>query len=261
MSAIANLYDTLKKANDGNSSSYSIHKRLNYSDSKVSNLYDHLLDKFDLTDKMDVLDCGCGVGFGTILLAKKIEANVTGISISPSEIESAKTNLNSEDSLQNVSFECRSFDNLGQDRFDAIIAIESLKHSPQLSKSLESIIKSLKPGGDLYIIEDILVKPSDSLAEKKLKSDWVLSKLYTEREYTESSDEMEWTVFDMTSMMRKPTKAEVAVKIFGTEIKTMIDNLLNYRDSAASIFRGGFYQEWMYLNGALSYKLLKGKKV
>ena len=260
MSAIANLYDTLKKANDGNGSSYSIHKRLNYSNSKVTNLYDHILDKFDMSGKSDVLDCGCGVGFGTILLAKKLGAHITGISISPSEIESANANLNSENSLQNVSFECRSFDSLGQERFDAIIAIESLKHSPKLSKSLESIIKSLKSGGELYIIEDILVESKNSLAEKKLMNDWVLSKLYTEAEYTESSDEMEWTVFDMTSMMRKPSKAEVAVKIFGTEIKTGLDNLFNNNDSAASIFRGGFYQEWMYLNGSLRYKLLKGKK-
>jgi len=265
MNAIANLYDTLKKANDGNGSSYSIHKRLNYSNRKVTNLYDYLLDKFDLTGKKEVLDCGCGVGFGTMLLAKNIGANITGISISPSEIESAKVNLQSEGSLQNVSFECRSFDNLGQDRFDAVIAIESLKHSPKLSKSLESIVKSLKPGGELYIIEDIFEKSTnsktESLAEKKLKQDWVLSKLYTEKEYTESSDEMQWTTYDMTSMMRKPSKIEVAVKIFGTEIKTTIDKMFNFNDSAASIFRGGFYQEWMYLDGSLSYKLLKGKKV
>ena len=261
MNAIGNLYDTLKKANDGQGASYSIHKRLSYADDGVSNLYDYLLHTYDLSKKKHVLDCGCGVGFGTLLMAKKIQGNIKGISISPSEIESAKANLKLEASLQNASFECRSFDDLGEGAYDAIIAIESIKHSPKLSKSLESIIKSLKPGGDLYIIEDVLVKRSNSRAEKKLKEDWVLSELYTEEEYTESSEEMEWSVVDMTSMMRKPSKAEVALKILGTELKTKVDSIFNKNESAASIFRGGFYQEWMYTKGLLRYKLLKGKKL
>jgi cyclopropane fatty-acyl-phospholipid synthase-like methyltransferase len=260
MSTVANLYDTLKKANDGNRSLYSIHKKLDYSDDSISNLYDYIIDQYDLTQKTNVLDCGCGVGFGTILLAKKIGANITGISVSPSEIESAKSNLASEKSLSNISFECKSFDDLSKEKYDVIIAIESLKHSPHLSKSLDSIVKALKPSGDLYIIEDVLVKSSNSLAKRKLKRDWILSKLYLEKEYTESSKEIDWITVDMTSMMRKPSRLEVIAKIIGTELKTSIDKLVNSSDSAASIFRGGFYQEWLYLNGALRYKLLKGRK-
>ncbi len=261
MNAIGTLYDTLKKVNDGSGSLYSIHKKLNYSDSKITNLYDYLLNKYNLMEKSDILDCGCGVGFGTILLAKKTGANLTGISVSPNEIESALANLKSEDSLSNVTFVQKSFDELKPEKFDAIIAIESLKHSVQLSKSLDSIIKSLKTGGDLYIIEDVVVKPSNTFAENRLKKDWVLSKLYTEKEYIESSENMRWFTFDMTSMMRKTSKPEVASKIIGTEIKTVVDRILNYSDSAASIFRGGFYQEWLYLNGTLRYKLMIGKKL
>jgi cyclopropane fatty-acyl-phospholipid synthase-like methyltransferase len=260
MNKIGELYDTLKKANRGKEASYSIHKKLDYHDNDITNLYDYLLMNSELKQKKEILDCGCGVGFGAMLLAKKLGANVTGISISSTEIESAKANLQSQGNLSNVIFECKSFDDLRYNKYDAIIAIESLKHSPQLSKTLDSIKNALKPGGNVYIIEDVIVKSSNSLAERKLKSDWVLSKLYTEKEYTGFSNEFEWTTFDLTPMMNKPSKLEVAAKIFGTEIKTGIDSILGHSNSAASIFRGGFYQEWLYANKTLNYKMLIGKK-
>lgn len=260
MNAIGDLYDTLKKANRGQGASYAIHKNLKYPSSEVKNLYDYLLTNFDFKQKKDILDCGCGVGFGTMLLAKKTGAFVTGISISPSEIESAKRNLTEQDRLSNVNFKCQSFDDLGTMKYDAIIAIESLKHSPKLSTTLVSIINALKPGGEVYIIEDFIVKATNNLAERKLKRDWVLSKLYTEKDYTEFSNALEWNTFDLTPMMKKSTKIEVAAKILATEIKTGFDKIWGQDNSAAAIFRGGFYQEWLYTNKMLKYKMLIGKK-
>jgi 2-polyprenyl-3-methyl-5-hydroxy-6-metoxy-1,4-benzoquinol methylase len=261
MNAIGDLYDTLKKANSGKGALYSIHKNLDYPDSVITNLYDYLLMNFDLKQKKEILDCGCGVGFGTMLLAKKLEANITGISISSTEIESANAYLHGDTSLSNVVFECKTFDDLRVNKYDAVIAIESLKHSPQLAKTLDSIKKALKPGGNLYIIEDVMVNSTNSLAERKLKNDWVLSKLYTEKEYTEFSDEFEWITVDLTHMMNRPSKWEVIMKILATEIKTGIDSILSHGNSAAAIFRGGFYQEWLYANKILKYKMLIGKKI
>ncbi len=260
MNKIGELYDTLKNINDSKSCLYSIHKNLNYANSEITNLYDFLVDSFDFKQKKSILDCGCGVGFGTLLMAKKLNAKFTGISVSTTEIESARENLEQEKSLQNVNFECKSFDDLSAEKYDAIIAIESLKHSPELSKSLFSVLNSLKKGGEIYIIEDVLVKDTNSSAAQNLMKDWVLARLYSEKDYTEFSDEMEWSSIDLTPMMNKYSKLIVAAKIIGAEIKTGIDYLFNKKDSAAYIFRGGFYQEWLYLNGDLGYKLLIGKK-
>jgi len=72
MSSVAKLYDDLfflnsKRKTEG---AYPIHKSLTYESQEVKNLYSYLLMEFDIPKSGRLLDCGCGVGYGSLLLAE-----------------------------------------------------------------------------------------------------------------------------------------------------------------------------------------------
>lgn len=261
MNKVANLYDALKHASKSKGNLFAIHKKMNYADNSINNLYDFILNAYDIPESIDILDCGCGVGFGTLLLAEKTKNKITGISISPDEIDQARKNLLEFPHLDNVKFNCISFDDLKPNSYDLIIAIESLKHSPNLSKSLTSIKNAIRENGQILVIEDIANFVSvDGFASKRLKKDWVLVDLYNEEKYT-SDNTFSWTFKDLTGSMHMPSKLSVLIKILAMEIKSLIDKMLFRKKSAATIFRGGFYQDWLYLNKKLSYKIMHGEKL
>ena len=261
MSDVAALYDTLKQANTTKGQLFAIHKRLNYQDDSISNLYDYILKNYDIKNNIEILDCGCGVGFGTLLLAQKTQNKVTGISVSSDEIDQAKKNLSQDLSIKNADFICQSFDDLKPNSYDFIIAIESLKHSPNIEHSLKVVKNALKPGGQLIIIEDVLHSSADGFAASRLKQDWVLKDLYNETSYMNDDNAIQWAVKDITPMMYRSSALGLIIKIVAFEIKTFFDSLLRKNTPASAIFRGGFYQDWLYSSGKLRYKILKGKKL
>ena len=53
-----------------------------------------------------------------------------------------------------------NFDALLEEKFDKMIAIESLKHSLNIETTLNNLIASLKPNGILVIADDFLIKNS-----------------------------------------------------------------------------------------------------
>jgi MPBQ/MSBQ methyltransferase len=99
-----------------------------------------------------VLDVGCGIGGSSRILARDYGFQVTGITISPSQVKRAQTLTPPEvtaqfqqDDAMNLSFPDRSF--------DVVWCIEAGPHMPDKAVFAKELLRVLKPGGMLVVAD------------------------------------------------------------------------------------------------------------
>lgn len=96
----------------------------------------------------DVLDAGCGTGYGTVILADAGAAAVTGIDLSADAVAVASERLGDRGSavqgdLRELPFE--------DDSFDLIVCFETIEHVAEGPKVIGEFRRVLRPGGVLLI--------------------------------------------------------------------------------------------------------------
>lgn len=143
-----------------------------YWDGNTKNFHEALLNinkilsaKAGIIKHHKVLDAGCGIGGSSLWLAKNIGCNVTGISLSARQVETA-SDLTKNENLQSLSiFEQQDFTatNYEAESFDIVWAIESVCHANDKSKFINEAYRLLKKDGRL-ILADFFKQ--ENLAEK-----------------------------------------------------------------------------------------------
>ncbi len=264
MNGVKNLYNNLLALNESrkNRNSFPIHKSLNYEDERINNLYALLIEQGAIPAKGVVLDCGCGVGFGTFLLAKTfVNLNVVGISLSDQEIAWAKNQCIEKGLQGRCDFELRSFDSLEPNSYDCIVAIESVKHSPNISQTLIVLSNAVKPGGKIIIIEDVAEKSIQNFASRRQCQDWHLAEIFTLDHYKQLEKIGDIEQKDLTKYVKTPGIFLVIMRILFGELAVMLHKLRIKKNPGASITRGGFYQEFLYARHKLKYLIITVKRV
>ena len=156
-------------------------KNIDFRKAKVD--FVHELVKWSGLDKLPkgsrILDVGCGIGGSSRILAKYYGFNVTGITISPAQVERARdltpTGVNCNflvmDALD-LKFEDGSF--------DAVWSIEAGAHMNDKTKFADEMLRALRPGGYLALADwnsrDLRVHPPsffEKLVLKQLLEQWV----------------------------------------------------------------------------------------
>jgi cyclopropane fatty-acyl-phospholipid synthase-like methyltransferase len=93
-----------------------------------------------------ILDVGCGIGGSSIDLARHLGAKVTGITLSPVQVEMARTAAESADiSFREMDAQSMSF--APAERFDCIWSIEAISHFHNKKKFIDQASDLLVPGG------------------------------------------------------------------------------------------------------------------
>jgi tocopherol O-methyltransferase len=128
-------------------------------------LIEHLAQLTNITPGSDILDIGCGFGAGSLHLAKKYDASVTGITISSVQVEmaikaAAEQNLNAKFLLMDA--EAMNF----QNQFDVLWSVESIAHYQDREKFFAAAVKLLKPGGT-FAMTDWFKKENLTLTETR----------------------------------------------------------------------------------------------
>jgi tocopherol O-methyltransferase len=113
----------------------------------------------------DILDIGCGFGGSSVYLAKHFNSSVTGITISPVQVEmaiqaAAREQVNAKFLLMDA--EAMSF----QKQFDVLWSVESICHYQNLPGFFASAAKLLKQGG-CFAITDWFKKANLTRAETR----------------------------------------------------------------------------------------------
>jgi cyclopropane fatty-acyl-phospholipid synthase-like methyltransferase len=128
-------------------------------------LIDHLAQLANIKTGSRILDIGCGFGGSSLYLAKKYGASVTGITISPVQVQmakeaAAKTNLDASFFLMDA--EEMQF----AQPFDLLWSVESISHYHDPRKFFASAVRFLKSGGR-FALTDWFQKENLSPADKK----------------------------------------------------------------------------------------------
>jgi tocopherol O-methyltransferase len=144
----------------GKAGSYKIDRRQAQID-----LIEELLAWAKVTNAENIIDVGCGIGGSTLYLAQKLNAQATGITLSPTQAVRATERAQEfklEDKVQfkvadalNIPFE--------DNNFDLVWSLESGEHMPDKTKFLQECYRVLKPGGTL-ILATWCHRPTNSLA-------------------------------------------------------------------------------------------------
>src|SRR5258708_34341442 len=99
-----------------------------------------------------ILDVGCGFGGSSIHLAKNYDADATGITISPIQVEMARKAAAAEG--VNAKFILMDAEEMKfEQTFDVVWSIESISHYSQKGRFFALAARCLEPGGTLAITD------------------------------------------------------------------------------------------------------------
>ncbi len=102
------------------------------------------------------LDAGCGYAGSLIEMYGLVGGNWDGITISRRQVRVAQRNIERLGLSAAIGVSLASFDGpLPEERYDAVIAIESLIHSTSAARTMRRIAAALKEGGVLVLVDDM----------------------------------------------------------------------------------------------------------
>jgi len=111
-----------------------------------------LAEVTNISPGASILDVGCGFGASSIFLAKKYDASVTGVTISPVQAVMARQAAESANSTaQFLLMDADHLCFLG--KFDVIWSIEAISHFSNKTGFFARATQMLKPGGKLALID------------------------------------------------------------------------------------------------------------
>jgi 2-polyprenyl-3-methyl-5-hydroxy-6-metoxy-1,4-benzoquinol methylase len=227
---------------------YPIHKKLRVSELGCNDIYDWILSQIGLPQTGAILDAGCGVGWGTGVLAKHTHAQLIGISVSESEIKLARENA----IHKNVSFSHQSFDSIGFAKYDFILAVESVKHSQDIAKTIRILSDGLKEDGKLVIVDDFFNETSENQAHPQFLSDWQLSELLSVKLLPANANNVSCETYDLTASMTPQYTLLAKCK------HALVALLLVFKPQHLGwqAFRGGYRLEKLYKQKKMRYQVI-----
>jgi cyclopropane fatty-acyl-phospholipid synthase-like methyltransferase len=248
---IVDLYDSLfeMESQFKKDASYPIHKRMNFG-TAYHDIYDFLLSKINVQNKT-ILDAGCGVGFGSFLLAKSGAEHVKGISISSKEIQRA-SEVSKQSQTHNVSFEVATFDDTQPNRYDLIICIESLKHTLNIEQSFNQLLAGLKPNGILCIVDDFFDE-NHNKTSMAFQKDWHLNYLISLSDLKMETEKFELTIADLNKWMYPKS-------LWKINFKLLLFKIFKRNSNFTKLFRGGLLLDKLYAQKQMKYLMVQIKK-
>ena len=259
MNSAEEIYDRLFEFESSKKTGhFPVHKKLAFDNSDWS-LVDWILANIQMEPNERLLDAGCGNGHTLLRLAMERGINGLGISISSLEISSANKQAQLEDLANQVSFEVRSFDEPIQGLFHKIIAIESLKHSNDLNKTLTNLATCTDKTGFLIIADDFVVRPTKK--SHKHQQLWDAPSFTTIEAFKTLLEKCGYKLVELTNISSLvSTKSKITLKIL-MPIISFVSQIVgsNSRRNLQTML-GGLMLEYLYATKSAAYYILIATK-
>lgn len=265
MTKVESIYKGLLDIDKSKSGFYPVHKKLKlekrFPQKDYKDISDWIIDQTLLTKNSKVLDAGCGVGYVLIKLCKQYNCVGLGVSLSPDEIKIASKNAEIHNA--NCQFKVKDFSTNFDQKYDLIIAIESIKHSSNLQKSISNLSNSLAPNGQLIILEDYYNGENvEGKNEKAFKESWHVPQLFdksTFQKICSNADLHLDSEIDFTSLLSKKSKLKSQALL--TYLTSKIYNFLPQIDTIKKdIYIGALIMDYFYSTRKFEYLLQIYKK-
>ena len=138
------------------------------------------------TASAHVLDLGCGVGGTATWLAQALDVQVTGVTISPAQVQLAQQRAQALGLEQRVAFALGSFSAMPDlPASHGAYAIESFVHAADAAGFFAMAARQLLPGARLVLCDDFLNPPHSATAQKwvaRFRRGWHLNTLLSEED-------------------------------------------------------------------------------
>jgi cyclopropane fatty-acyl-phospholipid synthase-like methyltransferase len=135
--------------------------------------FDDLLSRLQLKPEHHLLDLGCGAGGLSEYVYDKYDAIATGIDYSESAIQVAlERTQGKREKLHYLQADLNALE-LPDHTYDVAISIDSIYWVADLGKTIPSIIKAIKPGGQLCILIEHRLNDSADTDSLDSKDTWV----------------------------------------------------------------------------------------
>ena len=111
----------------------------------VEQLVTHVVDALGLSDSAEVCDVGCGYGGTSRYLAFTRNAQVTGLTVSPTQYSLA---LEKNEGRENPTYRLEDWqtNGLDSDAFDGLVSIECIAHVEEKQLFFDQVHRVLRPG-------------------------------------------------------------------------------------------------------------------
>lgn len=263
VSKIEHIYNSLFEFEEGKKKQiYPIHKKLQFEKSldfkKFTDISDWILANLELNQSSNILDAGCGVGYVLLKLCEAYKCKGLGISLSNKEIEAAKLNAQTQQLNENCLFRVQNFDDVKDETFDLVIAVESIKHSSNVKDTLVRFQQYLKEDGQILIVEDYLnpAYKNHSLTNK-FSYAWNVPIVYTENEFKDYYEQAKLSCvesIDFTSFIFKRNSLLTQIKLNLLKLSNLFVSTQK-KQTKLNIYKGALIMDYFYAKGIFEYKL------
>ncbi|MCY4156311.1 MAG: methyltransferase domain-containing protein [Gammaproteobacteria bacterium] len=218
-----------------------------------------IVEPANIQARHHVVDAGCGVGGTAIHLAKTRRCRVTGINLTPAQLELAAEKASNEEVADRVSFEradCSKSLPFADGSVDAVVNIESACHYDNRDRFLREVSRILKPSGKLaasdWMVPDGLGREKYARWVSPMCEAWALSSAlespstYREKLRSAGFEVMEFADFDGKDadnlrLLEDGHRLLAVARFYGFEFpgkEKLIDQIRTLRDA----WRNGSYE-------------------
>ena len=210
-----------------------------------------------------VLDAGCGLGGTVFFWHARAGGTYDGLTLSPEQQRRAETEAARRGVSGFCRFHLRSYHDAIASRYDAIIAIESLAHSPDPAAAVATLGAALSPGGLLLIVDDMPVEGAKKNLLTGFKAGWRCPGLLDSAGYRAAIGAAGLELArddDLTERLRPRPLAWLRVLIAAFGLARALAPTRGARDVLGALL-GGFYLEALYRTGGMRYRMMVAKKM
>ena len=248
-----------------------MHKGLAVSDAGGSpfaatrHVNDLLLQHAGLGPGPRVLDAGCGFGATIFHLHERLAGSYDGLTMSKRQLRAARSEALRRRVAGACRFHLRDYDDPIDEHYDAVVAIESLSHAPDLRRTLTNLSGALEPGGSLLIAEDMAIRDIDARCPAEaelLRRHWGCRRFPRESDYEEMLPDAGLTIvgrIDLTALVRHRHAAELDAKTARFAAWFRAFPVAPIR-GVLSAYIGGLALETLYAQREIRYQLLIARK-
>ncbi|MBN1366265.1 MAG: class I SAM-dependent methyltransferase [Syntrophaceae bacterium] len=135
-----------------------------------------IIELINLSNVKNVLELGCGKGFNSVFLAKKLpQIEFSGIDISEKNLKIAKSKSNR---IQNLYLTYGDFQKLDfeDSSFDLIFDVEAICHGSDARQVLSEVFRVLKKGGQFVVYDGFRQNGFESLPDNLVEAAVIVEK-------------------------------------------------------------------------------------
>ena len=266
---VRDMYDSLSwyvqlenwRAGRSRFADFTMHKALAVPGAGTRHVNDVLLEHCDLGARPRVLDAGCGFGGTMFAMHARLGGTYDGLTLSATQLRAARREAQRRGIADACRFQLRSYDDPVAERYDAVVAVESLSHAPDLGRTLANLAGALAPGGSLLLIEDMVTADIDARHPEEariLHRHWGCPRFPSENDYESHLQAAGLRVarsLDLTPLVRHRTIGDLdaAARRYAAWSRWLP---IGAARRVLSAYIGGIALEKLYARGEARYKLL-----